>query len=106
MVRRLLGFVINPRRSSVRDVWVERFVWNYDGPEPQGAVHFIPDATMASPYKLLFFQLRGVSLPGAEAYPTFESLPQRFARHEFTTSKALTLREIRKTLISNEESQR
>lgn len=51
-------------------------------------------------------QVRGVSLPGAEPYPTFESLPQRFTRHDFTTSKALTLREIRKTLISREESQR
>jgi [phosphatase 2A protein]-leucine-carboxy methyltransferase len=51
-------------------------------------------------------QVRGVSLPGAEPYPTFESLPQRFTRHDFTTSKALTLREIRKNLISYEESQR
>ena len=51
-------------------------------------------------------QVRGVSLPGAAPYPTFESLPQRFTRHEFTTSKAFTLREIRKTLISYEESQR
>ena len=54
----------------------------------------------------ILFQVRGVSLPGAAPYPTFESLPQRFTRHEFTTSKALTLREIRKTLISYKESQR
>jgi len=52
------------------------------------------------------FQVRGVSLPGVEPYPTFESLPQRFTRHEFTTSKALTLSEIRKTLVSYDESQR
>ncbi|KAF9647736.1 S-adenosyl-L-methionine-dependent methyltransferase [Thelephora ganbajun] len=51
-------------------------------------------------------KVRGVSLPGAEPYPTFESLPQRFTRHKFTTSKALTLHEIRKTLISSEEMQR
>ena len=51
-------------------------------------------------------QVRGVSLPGATPYPTFESLPQRFTRHDFTTSKALTLREIRKRLISPVESQR
>lgn len=51
-------------------------------------------------------KVRGVSLPGAEPYPTFESLSQRLTRHRFTTSKALTLREIRKTLISYEESQR
>lgn len=51
-------------------------------------------------------KVRGVSLPGTEPYPTFESLQQRFTRHQFTTSKALTLCEIRKTLISYEESQR
>jgi len=51
-------------------------------------------------------QIRGVSLPGVEPYPTLESLPQRFTRHDFTTSKALTLREVRKTLISYEDSQR
>lgn len=55
---------------------------------------------------MLLSQVRGVSLPGAEPYPTFESLSQRFTRHEFTASKALTLREIRKTFVSHEESQR
>lgn len=67
---------------------------------------FTRDVSISLCVDFASFQLRGVSLPGAEPYPTFESLPQRFTRHEFTTSKALTLREIRKTLISYEESQR
>ena len=58
------------------------------------------------PWPFIVLQVRGVSLPGAEPYPTFESLQQRLTRHEFTTSRALTLREARKTLISYEESQR
>ena len=68
--------------------------------------HSIPDVPHVPCVDDVPFQVRGVSLPGAAPYPTFESLPQRFTRHEFTTSKALTLREIRKTLISYEESRR
>jgi len=103
MVHRLLRLVIRPRRGGIRDVWIERFVRKRDGREPQGTVQsiacpFSADATLS--------QVRGVSLPGAAPYPTFESLPGRFTRHEFTTSKALTLREIRKTLISYAESHR
>ena len=106
MVCRLLHFVVSPRRGGVRDVWVEGFVRSYDGPEPQGGVHFILTRLLGFCIDVGYSQVRGVSLPGAETYPTFESLPQRFRRHEFTTSKALTLREIRKTLISYGESQR
>jgi len=49
-------------------------------------------------------KVRGVSLPGAEPHPAFESLPQHFTKHEFTASKALTLLEIRETFIPYEES--
>jgi len=56
------------------------------------------------------YQIRGVSLPGVEPYPTLESLPQRFTRHDFTTSKALTLREVRKigtlTRVRHERSRK
>ena len=103
MVHRLFRPVIRPRRGCVRDVWIERFVRNSDGREPQGIAH---SARCLFRVDAVLLQVRGVSLPGAAPYPTFESLPERFTRHEFTTSKALTLREIRKTLISYEESHR
>ena len=106
MVRRLFRFVGRPRRSRVRDVWIERFVRSCNGREPQGTAHSIPDVFISLCVDGMSFQIRGVSLPGAEPYPTYDSLPQRFTRHDFTTSKALTLREVRKTLISFEESQR
>ncbi|CAL1711391.1 unnamed protein product [Somion occarium] len=49
---------------------------------------------------------RNVDLPGAESYPTFDSLLQRFLRHGFDASHALTLREIRRTYISHQELER
>ena len=36
MVRRLFGPIIGPGRSGLRDVWIERFVRDCDGREPQG----------------------------------------------------------------------
>ncbi|KAK7691780.1 hypothetical protein QCA50_005183 [Cerrena zonata] len=49
---------------------------------------------------------RNVDLPGAEPYHNFASLPQRFLRHSFNASHALTLREIRKSYISPQELER
>ncbi|KAF9222489.1 leucine carboxyl methyltransferase [Gyrodon lividus] len=49
---------------------------------------------------------RNVSLLGATPYPTVESLPARFTQHEFTFSKALTLREVREKYISYSELER
>ena len=36
MVRGLFGPIIGLGRSGVRDVWIERFVRDCDGREPQG----------------------------------------------------------------------
>ena len=47
-----------------------------------------------------------MDLPGAEPYPTLSSLPNRFLEHGFHTSNALTLREIRRSLVSKEELER
>lgn len=49
---------------------------------------------------------RNVSLPGAEPYPTIESLPKRFLDNGFTTSRALNLREIRGSYIDPPELKR
>ncbi|KDQ52823.1 hypothetical protein JAAARDRAFT_137977 [Jaapia argillacea MUCL 33604] len=49
---------------------------------------------------------RGVSLPGADPYPNKESLPNRFRQYSFTTSQALTLREIRTAFIPSTEQER
>ncbi|KAI6007607.1 S-adenosyl-L-methionine-dependent methyltransferase [Pisolithus orientalis] len=49
---------------------------------------------------------RNVSLIGALPYPTIETLPERFMRHSFTVSKALTLREIREKFIPKSELMR
>ncbi|KAL4079168.1 S-adenosyl-L-methionine-dependent methyltransferase [Scleroderma citrinum] len=49
---------------------------------------------------------RNVSLPGAIPYGTLQSLPERFSRHNFTTSKALTLREIREKHVAQSELER
>ncbi|KAG6335404.1 hypothetical protein ID866_3678 [Astraeus odoratus] len=48
-------------------------------------------------------QSRNVTLPGATPYPNPVSLPRRFTRHNFTFSKALTLRDIRESYISQSE---
>lgn len=49
---------------------------------------------------------RNVLLPGAEPYPSESSLPNRFLNHNFTTARALTLREIRKSYIHSADLQR
>ncbi|KAI0653530.1 leucine carboxyl methyltransferase [Cubamyces menziesii] len=49
---------------------------------------------------------RNVSLPGAEPYPTFESLPNRFLKHGWEVAKALTLKDIRREYISQAELER
>ncbi|KAI9441619.1 leucine carboxyl methyltransferase [Lactarius indigo] len=49
---------------------------------------------------------RGVSLPGAEAYPDIASLSRRFLDLGFTTAQALTLREIRSRYVGPQELQR
>ncbi|KAJ7594892.1 S-adenosyl-L-methionine-dependent methyltransferase [Mycena floridula] len=49
---------------------------------------------------------RNVSLPGAEPYPDVESLPNRFLSLGFSKASALTLRDIRRTVILVEELQR
>ncbi|KAG5647072.1 hypothetical protein DXG03_001442 [Asterophora parasitica] len=49
---------------------------------------------------------RNVSLPGAEPYPTLETLPRRFLNTGFNGARALTLREIRRSCISAEELER
>jgi len=51
-------------------------------------------------------QARNVSLPGADPYTTLASLPNRFLQHGFSTSQALTLREIRRTYIEPSERER
>ncbi|KAF8558868.1 leucine carboxyl methyltransferase [Imleria badia] len=51
-------------------------------------------------------QSRNVSLPGAAPYPTVNSLRERFTRHGFTFSSALTLSEVRGKYISHSELER
>jgi len=51
-------------------------------------------------------QCRGVSLPGAEAYPDLASLPRRFLDLGFSAAQALTLREIRSKYIGPQQLQR
>lgn len=46
---------------------------------------------------------RNVLLTGALPYPTVQMLPGRFTRHNFTMSKALTLREIREKFTPKSE---
>ncbi|KAF9529715.1 S-adenosyl-L-methionine-dependent methyltransferase [Crepidotus variabilis] len=49
---------------------------------------------------------RSITLPGAEAYSTIESLPGRFLNTGFTAARALTLKEIRKSYIPRSELDR
>ncbi|KIK61276.1 hypothetical protein GYMLUDRAFT_998085 [Collybiopsis luxurians FD-317 M1] len=49
---------------------------------------------------------RNVSLPGADPYPTFQSLPSRFLNLGFTAARALTLKDIRRSYIAPEELER
>jgi len=49
---------------------------------------------------------RGISLPGAEPYPTVESLPKRFLQTGFSAGIGLTLKEIRRAYIDPTELER
>ncbi|OSD00268.1 leucine carboxyl methyltransferase [Trametes coccinea BRFM310] len=49
---------------------------------------------------------RNVTLPGAEPYPTFESLPTRFLQHGWDVARALTLKDIRRDYIDPSELER
>ncbi|KAI9062410.1 leucine carboxyl methyltransferase [Trametes sanguinea] len=49
---------------------------------------------------------RNVTLPGAEPYSTFESLPSRFLRHGWDVARALTLKDIRREYIDPSELER
>ncbi|KAJ8696982.1 carboxy methyl transferase for protein phosphatase 2A [Pleurotus ostreatus] len=49
---------------------------------------------------------RNVSLPGAEPYPTMQSLPKRFLQHGFRASHALSLRELRASHLGTTELER
>lgn len=53
-----------------------------------------------------FPKARNVSLPGVEPYPNVASLTSRFTCHGFTTSHAITLRDIRRTCINRAELER
>jgi len=49
---------------------------------------------------------RQIYLPGAQPYPTSESLLNRFLQTGFSAARALTLKEIRKSYITPEELER
>ena len=49
---------------------------------------------------------RNVSLPGAEPYPTLESLPSRLTQHGWQLARALTLKDIRREFIAPAELER
>ncbi|KAF9486008.1 leucine carboxyl methyltransferase [Pholiota conissans] len=49
---------------------------------------------------------RNITLPGVGAYPTIESLPNRFIHTGFKAARALTLKDIRKNYIASEELER
>ena len=51
-------------------------------------------------------QARNVTLPGAEPYPDFNSLPTRFLNLGFSMSRAHTLRQIRTNYIERAELER
>ncbi|CAA7258954.1 unnamed protein product [Cyclocybe aegerita] len=49
---------------------------------------------------------RGISLPGADPYPTVENLPNRFLQTGFSAAHGLTLKEIRRAYIEPSELER
>lgn len=51
-------------------------------------------------------QERNITLPGVEPYLTIESLSNRFLQTGFTAAVALTLKEIRRNYIDEEELER
>ena len=52
------------------------------------------------------FKARNVTLPGAEPYRTFASLPTRFLQHGWEVALALTLKDIRREYIDPSELER
>lgn len=50
--------------------------------------------------------MRNVELPGAEAFPSLESIRKRFLDTGYGTAEALTLDSIRNKYVSEEETQR
>ncbi|KAI1791222.1 leucine carboxyl methyltransferase [Ganoderma leucocontextum] len=51
-------------------------------------------------------KVRNVTLPGAEPYRTFASLPTRFSQHGWEVARALTLKDIRRQYIDPSELER
>ncbi|TFK80019.1 leucine carboxyl methyltransferase [Polyporus arcularius HHB13444] len=49
---------------------------------------------------------RNVTLPGAQPYPTFDTLPNRFLQHGWDIARALTLKDIRRGYIEPAELER
>lgn len=90
------------RRAGLRNVCSPRQFWSGHGEEFTGEEFSL----FGNPSEVTRHQSRNVSLPGAVPYGTPQSLPERFTRHNFTISKAQTLREIREKHISQSEVER
>ena len=58
------------------------------------------------PHTIIRPKARNVTLPGAQPYPTFASLPNRFLQHGWEVARALTLKDIRREYIDPSELER
>lgn len=99
---------MSPEASSTLIQWFVDYFSHSSDPKILGAVVYEMFALQDSFGQVMVknLQSRNVSLPGAVPYNTLQSLPERFTRHNFTISKALTLREIREKYISQSEVER
>ncbi|TDL18052.1 leucine carboxyl methyltransferase [Rickenella mellea] len=96
---------MTPSASSSVIQW---FVDYFDDSAPLGGIVYEMFGLEDSFGKVMKnnLMMRNVELPGAEPYPTKESLLQRFLAHRFTSAQALTLREIRNAYVPRGELER
>ena len=84
----------------IRNVWIKWFFWQGDvdqSSSEQCALQLtIRDIN-------IYYQVRNVSLPGAEPLTSIDSLTSRFLDAGFQDARALTLKEIRRSYIEPEE---
>ncbi|KAL0955887.1 hypothetical protein HGRIS_002085 [Hohenbuehelia grisea] len=104
----VLVYMTSEASSALIQWFVDHFRNEGDGAGPIGGIVYEMFGLQDAFGKVMLSNLkfRNVSLPGAEDYPTVESLPSRFLTRGFARAHAMTLRNIRTSCIDDVELER
>ncbi|KAL1938560.1 hypothetical protein VTO73DRAFT_11583 [Trametes versicolor] len=99
---------MTPAASGVVVDWFTDYFAAPGGTAPLGCVVYEMFALHGPFGKVMVNNLkaRNVTLPGAEPYSTFESLPTRFLQHGWELARAVTLKDLRREYIAPSELER